>query len=116
MTARVVDVEDSSFVIDVVYKYSSERQTRFTQYTYTFRLSVGSENFENHCYCFGAYAEQATASFDLGDEVTVFDAPAIPANAVVCRGIMPSQWVTPGMMIFGMVMTCYGLWLQKART
>jgi hypothetical protein len=58
VTARVVDVEDSSFVIDVVQKYSSERQSRFTQYTCTFRFTVGTPDFQTQCYCFGTHVNK----------------------------------------------------------
>lgn len=93
-TAEVVDMENNSFEIPSIGKYSSARSTRYVESQYTFKFDVKEVTYTSTCYSFGGHIDQY-GSFSVGDSVTIYYDPADPHRAVVKRSLSSSILSAP---------------------
>jgi len=86
---EVVDSSDQSFVTAGLTGSAAtgvgDVRWRETAYGYTY--SAGGRSYHSATYCFGGWSERITASYRLGEKVTVYYDPADPQRSVLRRGV-----------------------------
>ncbi|MBV6499811.1 MAG: hypothetical protein CJBNEKGG_02274 [Prosthecobacter sp.] len=105
--AVVTDLENTSFVLDGVGR-SGPQVTHFRELTYSFQYHVHGVEHRTQNYCFGGHMDQASANYHVGDETILYVDPRHPEQAVVRRGIMPSQLIAPGLVLAGAIVFILG--------
>lgn len=62
---------------------------------------VSGVQYTSDCYCFGGHFDCMSASYKIGDEVTLYYNPIRPAQAVVKRGLVAGQLLPFAMILWG---------------
>ena len=98
--AVVTDLQNVSFDLDAVTSRGPQ-VISYREFSYCFQYHVHGVEHHTQNYCFGGHMDQASANYHVGDETTLYVDPRNPDQAVVRRGIMPSQLVPLGFMLAG---------------
>ena len=100
--AVVTDLQNVSFDLDAVTSRGPQ-VISYREFSYCFQYHVHGVEHHTQNYCFGGHMDQASANYHVGDETTLYVDPRNPDQAVVRRGIMPSQLVAPGFVLAGVI-------------
>lgn len=104
----IISVEDSSFEIDSVSKYSTATSTRYYEYQLTICYDVGGTEHTTKIYSFGAHMDQPWSSHTVGRKIRVYYDPDEPGTAVVQRGLATSLVLNLVFALAGAAGVIYG--------
>lgn len=96
--AVVTDLQDVWYVLDGVTK-RGPHVTQHRHRSYTFDYHVRGVKHRTQNVSFGV----ESPDYAVGDEITLYVDPRNPVQAVVRRGIMPSQLVPLGFVLTGVI-------------
>jgi hypothetical protein len=84
----IVDSHDDSFTIDGIDRTGTGIvPVEYKETAHVYEYQVEGRTYRCSTYCFGGYAERATAAYLIGTKVPVYYNPKHPEIAVLRRGL-----------------------------
>lgn len=99
----IIDSSDKSFTLPGIDQTSAGvKSVGYKEVSHVYRYCVGNQTYYGDKFCFGGWAENATAAYHTGTVVPVYYDPRRPQMAVLRRGLQPSA-------VFGVLPLAGGL-------
>jgi hypothetical protein len=100
--ATVVDMVDTSFVIDSVSAHTTASRTIFTETQFTFEYWVDEKVYWSTRFSFGGHVDQPWGGYSVGDKVTIHYDPDAADQAVLHRGLTSSLLFSTTLCVAGL--------------
>lgn len=86
-SAQITDIQDHTYLSDVVTKYSGSSVVERKSRNYTFSYVVNDASYQSNRYAFDDSLIKGESDIRKGDKVTIFYDPINPQESVVIRGL-----------------------------
>lgn len=106
-SAQITDIQDHTYLSDVLTKYSGSSVVERKSRTFTFWYVVNDASYESNRHAFDDSLIKGEADIRKGDKVTIFYNPMNPQESVVRRGL---SWNTLWMPLLALYVLLWTLW------